>query len=180
MVLGKLVALMFKRLRHLYEYFFLSPEAYWRLKGVKIGEKCSIASRYIGTEPYLIEIGDHVQITSGVKIFTHGAGWVLREDIPDFDAFGRVVIGNNVYVGNDAMIMPGVTIGDNVVIGAGAVVTKSVPAASVVAGNPARIIGDYFSFKEKMSALNFHTKLLDSQTKKAAILKMDKKYFIKK
>lgn len=171
---------MFKRLQQLYEYFFLSPEKYWRRRGVKIGKNCSIASRDIGTEPYLIELGNHVQITSGVKIFTHGAGWVLRPEIPDFDSFGRVVIGNNVYVGNGAMIMPGVVIGDNVVIGAGAVVTKSIPSGSIVAGNPAKIIGDYLSFKNRMSSLNFHTKHLDAKAKKAAILKMEENRFIKK
>ena len=51
-----------------------------------------------------------------------------------------VIIGNNVWIGANATILPGVKIGDNVVIGAGAVVTKDVPANSVAAGNPAVVI----------------------------------------
>lgn len=68
----------------------LSNEAYARKIGVKIGERCLIASRSWGTEPYLIEIGDHVQITSGVRFFTHGGGHVFREMYPDMDFFGKI------------------------------------------------------------------------------------------
>lgn len=53
---------------------------------------------------------------------------------------GPVVIGNNVWIGDKATILPGVTIGDGVVVAANAVVTKDVPAYSVVGGNPARIL----------------------------------------
>lgn len=51
-----------------------------------------------------------------------------------------VIIGDNVWIGGDATILPGVTIGDNVVIGAGSVVTKDIPSNVVIAGNPAKII----------------------------------------
>ena len=96
-----------------------------------------------------------------------------------FDCFGKIKVGNNVYIGNDALIMPGVTIGNNVVIGAGTVVTKSVPDNSVVAGNPGRIIGNISSFKEKMLKYNFHSKSV--KNKKAFILSEDHKdLFIQK
>lgn len=146
----------------------MSPVDYLRRQGVKIGEGCCIYSYNFGSEPYLVEVGNHVQITAGVKIFTHGGGWVLREEYPDYDCFGKVKIGNNVYIGNNALIMPGVTVGDNVVIGAGSVVTKSVPDNSVIAGNPARIIGTFDSYKEKMLKYNFHSKNI--KDKKAFIL----------
>lgn len=56
------------------------------------------------------------------------------------DFFGRIQIGNNVFIGMRALILKGVTIGDNVVIGAGSVVTKKIPSNSVYAGIPARRI----------------------------------------
>ena len=55
--------------------------------------------------------------------------------------FGKpIAIGNNVWIGGGAIILPGVTLGDNVVVGAGSVVTKSFPNNVAIAGNPARII----------------------------------------
>lgn len=66
-----------------------------------------------------------MQITSGTKFFTHGAAWVLRDKYPEIDFFGKIKIGDNVYIGNDSLILPGVAIGSNVIIAAGSVVTKS-------------------------------------------------------
>lgn len=78
-----------------------------------------------------------------------GGSWALPQgihevsiykEIPDFDTFGKIIIKDNVYIGNNVLIMPSVTIGNNVLIGAGSVVTKSIPDNSIVAGNPATII----------------------------------------
>ena len=68
-----------------------------------------------------------------------------------------VVIGRNCLIGNGAMIMPGVTIGDNVVVGARAVVNKDIPANSIVAGAPAKVLRTYetpegwFRYPEKLA-----------------------------
>ncbi len=51
-----------------------------------------------------------------------------------------VTIGNNVWIGGDTVINPGVTIGDNTVIGAGSVVTKEIPSGVVAVGNPCRVL----------------------------------------
>lgn len=149
---------MIDRILGLYRRFFWSTQRLARHEGVKIGVCCDIQKVSFGSEPFLIEIGNHVQVTSGTKFFTHGAAWVLREEQPDVDFFGRITVGDNVYIGNDSLIMPGVRIGNNVVIAAGSVVTRSVPSNSVVGGNPAKIIGDYFSFRERMLAMNVGSK----------------------
>ena len=59
-------------------------------------------------------------------MLTYGGGGAVRVQLPDFDCFGKVTIGDYVYIGKRALIMPGVTLGNHVVA-AGSVVTKSVP-----------------------------------------------------
>lgn len=116
---------------------------YLRKKGAKIGEGCEIyKSADFGSEPYLITIGSHVRINEGVRLVTHDGGyWVLRdkragygEEFFDMDHIAGIHIEDNVHIGTNAIIMPGVTIGKNVVIGCGAVVTHDVPPNCVVGG----------------------------------------------
>jgi len=82
------------------------------------------------------------------------------------DTFGKIKVGNNVYVGQDSIILPGVTIEDNVIIGAGSVVTKSVPSGHIVAGNPARIVSTIEDYKKKSETLDFGTHGLSAQQKR--------------
>ena len=85
-----------------------------------------------------VRIGAGTQIGPGVQILTadHPRDRAARAQMLEF---GRpVTIGKNVWVGGGALILPGVTIGDDAIIGAGSVVTRDVPAASTVVGNPAR------------------------------------------
>ncbi len=159
----------------------MTPEQQARKLGVKIGKGCSIATREFGSEPYLIEIGDYVQITNGVKFFNHGGGWVFRQEIPGFDTFGKIVIGNNVYVGSNCLIMPGVTIGNNIIIAAGSVVTKSYEENGVIiGGNPAKVIGNVRDLKERLKQYNVNTKGLKQKEKKNFLLKQPDSVFIKK
>lgn len=99
---------------------------------------------------------------------------------PEFDVFGKVSIGDYVYIGSGSLIMPGVTIGDNVLIAAGSVVTKSVPSGVVVAGNPARIISSIEEYYERNKSYNLGTKGLNSKLKKKALMEADEQMFIKK
>jgi acetyltransferase-like isoleucine patch superfamily enzyme len=116
--------------------------AYARTLGVRIGEDCRLIGfkrPVFGTEPYLIKIGNHVTVAAGVRFITHdGAVWVFRREHPGIDIFGPIIIGNNVFIGINAIILPGVTIGDNCVIAAGSVVTQDIPANHIAAGVPAR------------------------------------------
>lgn len=100
-----------------------------------------------------------------------GGGNVVRRKIPDFDAFGKVVIKDWAYVGAHAQIMPGVTIGEGAMIAAGSIVTKSVPDGMVVAGNPARIICSVDEFLERNVPYNMHTKGISEKEKKCRLLR---------
>lgn len=171
---------MINRVLNLYRKYFWAGEKYARYMGVKVGANCIISIKDFGSEPYLIEIGNDVRITSGVKLFTHGGARVFRKNIPDFDFFGKIKIGNNVYIGNNAIILPGVSIGDDVIIGAGSVVTKSVGTNSVVGGNPARIIGSVSELQNKMLKYNVKTKGLSRADKKSKLLSLPPDMFIRK
>ena len=141
-----------------------------RKMGVTIGNNCEIYPDVnFGSEPFLIEIGNHVRITSGVKITTHDGGlWVLRQkkEFEKADKFGRVKIGNNVHIGIDTIIMPGVTIGDNVIIGCKSVVTKDVPSNVVVAGVPAKAIESIDEYEKKVKKQIVFTKNMSYEEKK--------------
>jgi acetyltransferase-like isoleucine patch superfamily enzyme len=160
----------------------MGAEKYARAKGVKIGKGCRIASVNFGSEPYLIEIGDHVYVTSGVSFVTHDGGvWVFTKDDPGFDVFGRIKIGSNVYIGNNALILPGVTIGNNCVIGACSVVTKSIPDNTVAAGVPCRYICPTEEYHQRMTKVNMKTYQLSDKQKRPVILaQKDDTIFIKK
>jgi acetyltransferase-like isoleucine patch superfamily enzyme len=112
---------------------------------------CSLKA--FGSEPYLIRIGNHCEITSGVRLITHdGATWVLRERSdwrPEINRFGIIDIRDNCFIGINAIILPDITIGPNAIVAAGSVVTKDVPPDTIVAGNPACVIGSVETYHEK-------------------------------
>ncbi len=115
------------------------------------------------TTPWLLKIGDHVRITEGVKILTHDYSWsVLKrysnENIKAGEILGSqspVDIGNNVFIGMNAVITCGVKIGNNVIIGAGSVVTKNCEDDSVYAGVPAKKIMSLEEFYHKRKKEQF-------------------------
>lgn len=148
-----------------------------RKKGTKIGSNCIIdKTAEFGTEPYLVEIGNDVRITKGVRFITHdGSLWVVRNLglVPaESDYFGKIKIGNNTNIGWDAIIMPGVTIGQNCIVGAGAVVTKDIPDNSVVVGVPAKVIESVEEYADKKKEYCVPTKGMNSKEKKHYIEKL--------
>lgn len=113
---------------------------YLRSQGMKIGKDCFLLTMAFGTEPYLIELGDHVAIADGTEFLTHdGAIWSFRDELPDADLFGRIKIGSNVIIGINCTIMPNTVIGNNCIIGAGSIVRGNFPDDSVIIGNPAKV-----------------------------------------
>ena len=171
---------IFSRFELLYWRFIASPEKYARHLGISIGKHCFISTREWGNEPYLITIGDNVQLTHCVSVHTHGGGNCIREDHPDFDIFGKVVIEDWAYVGAYSQIMPGVTIGEGALVAAGSIVTKSVAPHTVVAGNPARYICTTEEFYEKNKKYNVGTKKMSFEEKKKLLLSLPEEKFIRK
>ena len=172
---------MIKKIKTAYYRFFKSGTEYARFLGVKVGEKCFIASDvHFSSEPYLIEIRSNVALTQGVMIHTHGGARVARTRIPDFDMFGRVTICDNAYIGSGAQIMAGVTVGNGALVAAGSIVTKSVPDGVVVAGNPAKFVCTVDEYIERNAKYNVGTKGLSYEEKKKALLGMEENKFIKK
>ena len=160
---------------------FFSPEKYAKSIGVNIGTNNFIPDKNCwSSEPYLITVGSNCQITTGVRIFTHGGGNVVRNKYPDFDVFGKVTIGDWVYIGTNSLIMPGVTIGDGALIAAGSVVTKSVPSGVVVGGNPAKIISTVDNYIKNNIAFNLNSKRMSNEEKRVFLQQVSEEKFLKK
>ena len=87
-----------------------------------------------------VVIGDNCQIAPGVSIYTAGHPVHPAARNTAYEYGIDVTIGNNVWIGGNSVILPGVHIGDNVVIGAGSVVTKDIPSWYIAAGNPCKLI----------------------------------------
>lgn len=166
--------MIFKKIRDKYKRL-REPADYWRAQGLKIGSDCEIyASADFGSEPYLISLGNHVRVNAGVHFVTHDGGmWVLREYVRGggtFDLFGEISVGDNVHIGTNSIIMPGVTIGSNVVVGCGAIVTHDIPNNSVAVGIPARVIESIDEYYQKNKGKIDNTKLMASEEKKRFLL----------
>lgn len=114
---------------------------YLRKMGMKIGEGTIVHTYpfYVTidtTRPWLIEIGKDVQITKGVKILTHGYDWSTLKAVYGeiCGSSGKVVIGDNCFIGMNSIILKNTVIGNNCIIGAGSVLTGKVyPDNSVIA-----------------------------------------------
>ncbi len=144
-----------------------------RMRGVKIGRRCLIFAADFSTEPYLIELGDHVAISNGVRFITHdGAVWIYRDEYPDLDVFGKIKIGNNTCVGMNAIILPNTIIGNNCIVAAGAVVKGKFADNSLIMGNPAKRVIETQMQKRLylMSPFKFNLKKMSDRKKKKVLL----------
>ena len=150
------------------------PVGYARSLGVRVGNKTRVLGMEIGTfgsEPYLVSLGDNVSVTSGVKFITHDGGmWVLRNEFPAIDIIAPIRVGNNVFIGMDSIIMPGVTIGDNCVIGAGSLVSRDIPPGTVAAGVPAKPLKTVEEYRAKALENSIETYLMSPEEKKKYLL----------
>ena len=130
----------------LVERMFRRDRIAWLVQqGLTVGQNFSILEDvYIDpSHLWLIVIGNDVTLAPRAQILAHDAS--TKQHLGK-TRLGKVVIGDRVFVGAAAIILPGVTIGSGVIIGAGSVVTKDIPSGVVVAGNPARVISSLSEF----------------------------------
>lgn len=108
---------------------------------VSIGERCSILPSTSFLDPAYIRIGNNVHFATCSIVGHDGSAGMLEaaRGVP-LDGTGKVDIRDNVFVGHNAIVLPGVTIGPDAIVAAGAVVTADVPPGTVVGGVPARVI----------------------------------------
>lgn len=117
-----------------------------RMEGIEVGKGTIFYGPNTQTidrqRPWMLKIGEYCKITKGVIILQHDySRSVLRRAYGDIVAeAGETIIGNNVFIGMNSIILMGTHIGDNVIVGAGSVVSGNIPDNVVIAGNPARII----------------------------------------
>lgn len=134
------------------------PTATLIARGMKVGagfvrqQGCYIDP----THCFLIEIGSNVTMSIRVTLLAHDAS--TKKSL-GYTKIGKIHIGDNVFIGANATVLPGVCVGNNSVVGANSVVTKNVPENTVVAGNPARVVCSLSEFKEKNSAIMQKTRV---------------------
>lgn len=117
---------------------------------IYFGNNCEVNMNCTFLDDNKIELGDNALIAPNVQIYTAFHPTNAKERFAESKDNGSfefcktqtapVKIGNNVWIGGGAVILPGVTIGDNVVIGAGSIVTNDIPTDTIAYGNPCRVI----------------------------------------
>lgn len=168
----------FVRKFFLFVYFKINPIKCSRFVGVEIGSNCKIYGCNVnmwGTEPFLIKIGNNVHITDGCRFITHDGGTlILRKYTPDLEVTAPITIGNDVYLGVETIIMPGVRIEDNVIVGARSIVTKDVQSNSVIVGIPAKKIKSVDEYYEKLKGSSLKIGHLSRDRKEKELKKIFK------
>lgn len=158
------------KIKKIYKWLLhrFKPYVYMKKVGVnfEVGQIHLYGQVTWGSEPWIITLGKNVYITDGVRFITHDGGvLIFRNLIPDLEITKPITIGDNVYIGNNAIIMPGVAIGNNVIIGAGAIVTKSIPDNSVAVGIPAKVIKTTEEYLNKIKNESLHLGHLNGKEK---------------
>lgn len=158
---------------------YLKKKKYFHLQG----KHCYFAPFNFGTEPYLISFGDNVYVASGVKFVTHDIISAMIEYMePDkklANRLGKIVVGNNVFIGAGSTILYDVNIGNNVIIAAGSLVNHDIPDGCIYGGVPAVKIGSFDAYKRKCYEFSANVNWSNSDNKAESIEKQ-KFFFWKK
>jgi acetyltransferase-like isoleucine patch superfamily enzyme len=149
----KIVSLALKSLRlrlELAKYNRWSIAEYFRKQGAQIGENCSISVKSLGSEPYLVKLGNHVTISEGVVFLTHEGGVrMLGETFSNLQLFGTIILEDNCFIGQNVVLCPNIRIGKDSIVGANSLVISDVQPNTIAIGVPARHFGSATKFKER-------------------------------
>lgn len=128
------------------------PTSYYIKRGMKIGKNFSRQSgtKFDPSNCWLIEIGDNVRMANRVQILAHDFSPM---HYTGYARFGKVIIGNRVWIGANTTVLMNVRIGDDVIIGANSLVNKDIPSGVVVGGVPARVICSTEEYRQKQMQL---------------------------
>ncbi|MBR3897733.1 MAG: acyltransferase [Bacilli bacterium] len=151
----------------------------WKKEGLIVGENFQLErNSFIDSSfPWMIEIGDNVTIAPDTLVLCHDGS---TKKIIGYSKIGKVIIGNNVFIGAKSIILPGTRIGNNVVIAAGSVVKGKLESNYVYGGVLAHKIKSLDEYKKEQDNLLKNSKSYDlSFTKKGKITK-EKKEQMKK
>lgn len=147
--------------------FRLNPKVKWPVhftskvicpENIKKGILCDPGdnlNNYIQATNGII-FGNNIELGPGAKIIS------ANHDLQNFRNHKKskpIVIGNNVWIGANSVILPSVTIGNNVIIGAGSIVSKDIPSNSIAAGNPCKVIKNKEKYSEDIMTIKFNKKL---------------------
>lgn len=107
---------------------------------IRIGNYTAINNNFLAIACNRIDIGEHCRIGINCQMMDFDAHGIAADQRSSVGEISEIVIGDNVWIGNNVIVLPGVHIGSNSIIGAGAVVTKDVPENVIYAGVPAKFI----------------------------------------
>ncbi|MGD0605052.1 MAG: acyltransferase [Streptosporangiaceae bacterium] len=151
------------------------PVRYFRRQGADIGEGVEIFGARLftlGSEPYLVSIGNFVTISNNVDFITHDGGMRLaRAEHPGAYLYGRIKVGHNCFLGAQCSLLPGAKIGNGSIVGAGSVVTGEIPPGVVAVGVPAKPIKSVEEYIQGKMHLWIDTKNLTPVKKRELLLR---------
>lgn len=149
------ISSLWKRYRKLFQKFWFSclkngfaRADYLRKKDIlrEIGENVYFYSRIFPADPKLVKLHNNISIATNVRFVTHDRIDVVLTGLfhkKYSKKYGCIEVMDNVFIGADVIILPGVKIGPNAIVGAGSVVTKDVLPGQIVGGSPAHEIGSF-------------------------------------